>query len=227
MKIALIGDYGEDVIAHRAIPLSLEHEARARDIEIEFTWCHSSDLSGKDALAGFDAGWAVPASPYANMDNVLSVIRDLREDGRPFLGTCGGYQHALVEYARNVLGHPQAGISEVDPYCPMPVVSALTCALIEQSDPILPEPGGIIDRLAGSEPLSETYHCSFGINPELAHLFEGSQMQVAARDPDGAIRAMALEGHPFFVGTAFQPERAALDGQRHPIVTGFVDAVLS
>lgn len=35
---------------------------------------------------------------------------------------------------------------------------------------------------------------------------------------------MELAGHPFFVATLFQPERAALRGVEHPLVTAFVAA---
>jgi CTP synthase (UTP-ammonia lyase) len=49
-------------------------------------------------------------------------------------------------------------------------------------------------------------------------------LKPAAHDPDGAVRAMELSGHPFFLGTAFQSERAALKDRRHPVVTAFVAA---
>lgn len=225
MRIALIGDYSESVVAHRAIPLALQREADERSIDITPLWLGTAELSNAEVLSEYDGAWVVPASPYANFENAISAIRQLRENSIPFLGTCGGYQHALVEYARNVLGYDQAGITEIDPDCEMPLVSTLVCALIETSDPVLPEPGGAIARMCGDQELVETYRCSFGINPDYASIFDDTDFRVAARDPDGAIRAMALDGHPFFVGTAFQPERAALAGRRHPIVAGFVDAI--
>jgi CTP synthase (UTP-ammonia lyase) len=108
----------------------------------------------------------------------------------------------------------------------MPVVSALACALIEAQDPVLVEPGSGLAALIGAVPLVETYRCSFGINPAVQHIFDGVGLQVAARDQDGAVRAMMLAGHRFFLGTAFLPERAALAGRRHPIISAFVDAIL-
>lgn len=220
----MIGDYSDAVTAHRAIPLALRQEAEARSTEITCCWLGTAGLSDPGVLSVYDGGWVVPASPYASFDNVIAAIRHLRENDIPFLGTCGGYQHALVEYARNVLGHARAGIAEIDPDCEMPLVSSLVCALIDETAPVLPEPGGLIARLCGNAGLQETYRCSFGLNPDHAGIFDDSDLRVAARDSDGALRAMALQGHPFFVGTAFQPERAALAGRRHPIISGFVAA---
>ncbi|WP_425070843.1 glutamine amidotransferase-related protein [Sagittula sp. S175] len=224
MRIALIGDHSEEVTAHRAIPVALDMEAAALGLEVSFAWLGTARLDDPSVLAEYDAGWVVPASPYADFDNALAAIRYLREADMPFLGTCGGYQHMLVEYARNVLGYPAAGITEIDPTCGMPLVSALTCALVEVSEPVLPEPGGLVARLCGEAQQDESYRCSFGLNPKYAGIFDGSGLRVAARDRDGAVRAMALEGRRFFLGTAFRPERAALVGRRHPVVAAFVAA---
>ncbi len=224
MRIALIGDYSEDVIAHRAINASLTLAAEQTGQGISYDWLPTDSLTDPTVLAGYSGAWVVPASPYASFDNVITALHYIRTHQIPFLGTCGGYQHALVEFARNKLGYRQAGITEIEPDCPMPLISSLVCSLIEETDPVLPEKGGLIDRTCGPDPLTETYHCSFGINPDHADIFEHTDFKIAARAPDGAIRAMALDGHPFFLGTAFQPERAGLEGRVHPIVSAFIDA---
>ena len=78
---------------------------------------HTSTLLGDVTahLEMFDGIWCVPGSPYANTDGALDAIRVARERRVPFLGTCGGFQHALLEYAGAVWGVPSPAHAELDP----------------------------------------------------------------------------------------------------------------
>ena len=51
----------------------------------------------------------------------------------------------------------------------------------------------------------------------IAH-FDGLWCVPAADDATGEVRAVELDGHPFFVAALFQPERAALRGEPAPLV---------
>jgi CTP synthase (UTP-ammonia lyase) len=55
-------------------------------------------------LAATDAIWGAPGSPFASADGMLRAIRYAREHDVPYLGTCAGFQYALIELTRNVLG---------------------------------------------------------------------------------------------------------------------------
>src|SRR5262245_9467772 len=102
-RIGLIGDYTPTAVAHRAIPLAL---ARAGVGDAQ--WIPTSEIAGDSSFDGFDGLWCVPASPYRNTEGALLGIRFAREQGIPFLGTCGGFQHAILEYAHTVWGMSDA-----------------------------------------------------------------------------------------------------------------------
>lgn len=154
----------------------------------------------------------------------MNAIRHAREDGLPFLGTCGGYQYAALEFARHVLGLTKADNGEVDPDAEMPLIAPLSCALVEQSGDIRFAEGSMLARIHGATRVTETYHCSYGIAPDFVGLFDDSALSVAGADMDGEPRAFELLSHPFFIGTAYQPERLALSGQPHPLINAFVAA---
>ena len=221
MNIGLIGDYQESVTAHQAIPLALELSAKELRVPINFNWLHSEALD-VDLLDDYAALWCVPASPYENTDNVLSAIQFARTNNVPFLGTCGGYQHAALEFARNVLGYSDAENAEINPLASMPLISGLSCKLYDEEAGIRLVKGSKISNIYGKENISEEYFCGFGVNREYLPLFAASDMTFSGFDADGDPRALEIPNNTFFIGTAFQPERSALKGLVHPLIVAFV-----
>lgn len=224
LRIGLIGDRDDAVVAHRAIPraLALAGEAVAQALEVE--WVGTETIEAAARVAAFDALWCVPASPYRDMDGALRAIRHAREAQRPFLGTCGGFQHAVVEYARNALGWADAEHAETAPDAARAVVVPLSCALVEVRDAVHLVAGSRCARAYGVARIDEGYHCRYGLGAMFRAAIEHGPLRVAALDDAGDVRALELDGHPFFVATLFQHERAALDGHCPPLVRAFVDA---
>lgn len=223
LRIALVGDVNPDVIAHKAIPLAIDDAAAVLALTVEYEWLATRDIQSADALSGFDAVWVVPASPYQNADGAFIAIRHARENGLPFLGTCGGFQHAIIEYARNVLGWEDADHAETDSEGRM-VIAPLACSLVEKSDVIELRPNTLIAKAYGRESIEEGYHCNYGIAPEFAAGLEAGPLRVSGWDEEGEIRAVELTTHPFFVATLFQHERNALAGRPAPLVHAFLRA---
>lgn len=224
MKIGLIGDRDDSVTAHRAIPLALGLAAKSLGAPVEVEWLPTEAIESGDRLAGFDGLWCVPASPYRSMDGALRAIRYARERSRPFLGTCGGFQHAVIEYARNVLGWRDAEHGETAPEASLPVIAPLQCSLVEATGTVLFGVGSRLRSAYGADRSTEGYRCSYGLNPALAARLTAGPLRVTARDPEGDIRGLELDGHPFYVLTLFQPERAALEGVLPPVVAAFAAA---
>src|SRR6266581_283395 len=103
IRIGLIGDYNPEVKAHIAIPRAVALASHTKAIEAETSWLPTPLLESlaEQELSTYDAFWCVPASPYVSMDGALRGIRFAREHEYPFLGTCGGFQHMVIEYVRN------------------------------------------------------------------------------------------------------------------------------
>ena len=224
--LALVGDYRPEVGAHQAIPLALALARSAGTPAPGWTWVHTATLSGDvpARLQAFDGIWVVPASPYANTAGAIAAIRFARERGRPFLGTCGGFQHALLEYAGAVWGLPSPAHAETDPGAADPVIAPLSCELVEKTGTIRFEPRSRLSAWHGAAEMVEGYHCRYGLSPTYVDRLASGPLRVAARDIDGDVRAIELDGHPFFVATLYQPERSGLAGTPHPLIGAFVDA---
>jgi CTP synthase (UTP-ammonia lyase) len=99
IRVGLIGNYDASVVAHQAIPIALQLAGKECKLPIVPEWVPTEEIQSVGRIADFDGLWCVPASPYRSMEGALLAIRFAREQLRPFLGTCGGFQHAVVEYA--------------------------------------------------------------------------------------------------------------------------------
>jgi CTP synthase (UTP-ammonia lyase) len=226
LHIGLIGDYNPAVLAHQAIPLALDLAGEIARVSVNYEWVPTQEIGDDSRVNAYDGLWCVPASPYRSMEGALRAIHFAREQGRPFLGTCGGFQHAIIEYARNVLGWANAEHAETAPYAARAIITPLTCPLVEKTDTIRLRKGSILATAYGCLEAIEGYHCSYGINPAFLSAIVSGSLRVSAEDRAGEVRAVELAGHPFFVATLFQPERAALTGKESPLVTAFVGATL-
>lgn len=223
LHIGLIGDFDPGVTAHRAIPLALRQAGDHLGQPLQWHWLATDAIPDADNLARFDALWCVPASPYRDMDGALRAIRFARERGVPFLGTCGGFQHAVIEYARNGLGWADAEHAETAPGAERAVIHPLACSLVEVDAEIRLKPGSRIAAAYGRTQASEGYHCRYGLNPAFAAELMRGPLRATAHDARGEVRAVELDGHPFFVATLFQPERSALRGEVPPLVRSFIE----
>jgi CTP synthase (UTP-ammonia lyase) len=223
-KIALVGDYNPEVIAHQAIPLALKMAGQSFNRDVAAIWISTTNIVDSDALRGCQGFWCVPGSPYQNMQGALLAIAHARQSKIPFLGTCGGFQHAILEYARNVLGWSDAEHAETAPSAARAVISPLSCSLVDVQSTLRFICGSKLASIYGVKESVEGYHCRYGLNRTLQEELFVTDLQIAAIDLAGDVRAVELMGHPFFVATLFQPERMALQGRSSPVVRAFVNA---
>lgn len=249
IRLAIIGDFDRGVTAHEGIDVSLARVQQTSWPDLSWEWWHTSTLPVHpleltDAIGVPDGIWCAPATPYAKIEGALAAIRYARESDTPFLGTCGGFQHAVIEFVRNVLGDRDADHAEVNPTATTLAITPLACELMEVSGPVIAVAGTRFSTLYASGDREE-YHCRYGINPEYLERLEARGLRCGMRDDQGEVRAVDLVSHSFFVATLFQPERRALRGvgavagaaageagiggggagvEVHPLVAQFVDA---
>ncbi|PJI50547.1 MAG: hypothetical protein CTR55_04215 [Pseudomonas sp.] len=224
LRIGLIGDRDSRVTAHWAIPLALQQSLLPHSGTLRVDWLDTPRLAAGLELEAYSGFWGIPGSPYLSTEGALRAITFARENRVPFLGTCGGFQHALLERARNVLGWSDAAHAEMDPEAARPVVHALPCSLVEVSETIRLVPGSHLAAIYGLPEIREGYRCSYGVNPAFQDELFGDSLRACAHGEDGSIRALEATDHPFFVATLFQPERKALAGIAVPLAEALLSA---
>ncbi|MER7466490.1 hypothetical protein [Streptomyces sp. NPDC097981] len=229
-RIALVGDRSPHVKSHARVPALLDALATRHGLVLDAYWIPTGDAGAEaasGALARFDAVWLLPGSPYASEAGALAAIRVAREERIPFLGTCGGFQHALLEYARSVCGLTGVAHAENDPGAEDLLIAPLACSLVGHQGLVRAAPGSLAESALGAERSVEHYHCSYGPEPRYLPVLTAHGLRLSGHDEDGQARMAELPGHPFFLATLFQPELSG-DGTRpHPVVTALAEAAVA
>lgn len=228
LRVGIIGDYQPTFRPHQATDEALAHTAQTLSVPVEVTWLPTASLEGQPEphLSEFDALWCAPGSPYQSLTGALNAIRFAREGHRPFLGTCGGFQHVVLEYARHVLGIADAQHAEYDPYASVLFVSTLTCSLVGKTMQVNISPDSRAFRIYQKEVVSEQYYCNFGLNPAYQTVLHEDGLHVVGVDQDGEARIVELSNHPFFLATLFVPQLTSTVEHPHPLITAYLSAAL-
>jgi CTP synthase (UTP-ammonia lyase) len=223
VRIALVGDRSGNVRAHARIPVIAEALLRREGIALDPYWIATTEAEECD-LSGFDAIWVAPGSPYASAEGAIAAVRTAREHRIPFLGTCGGFQHALLEYARNVCGLHTVQNAETTPDAEDQLIVPLECSLVGHEEAVMIVPGTLAARITGPGRRTERYHCAYGLNPAYLDALVKDGLRFSGFDDSGHVRVFELPGHPFFMGTLFQPELSGDGTQPHPVISALAAA---
>jgi CTP synthase (UTP-ammonia lyase) len=218
IRVGLLGEFKQQQRAHLAIPRAMD---AASEGHVECVWVPTDSVGKGESLAEFDGIWCVPGMPYRNAAGAIEGIRYARVTRTPFLGTSAGFQYALIEFARNALGLVQADHQKSNPQTVVPLIAPLDAALLGVKARVHFRDGTLLRKAYGAPESVEEYHCGFGLNPRYRRWIE-SALLFAAVDDDDEVRAVELDGHPFFVATLFAPEL----NEKSPLVKAFAGAVM-
>lgn len=218
-SIAVVGDYADSNRTHRATSAELAASG------VGFTWVPTPAIGDPSrSLADFDGLLISPGSPYASMDGALAAIRYARERGVPLVGTCGGFQHVVLEMARNVLGIEHADHAETNPGAEHLAVTPLACSLVGQRHPVRLVPGSQAAAIYAAHEVVEPYFCSYGLNSALEPRLEEAGLHISGRDEHAGARVVELRGHPFFVATLYVFQARDDHTDLHPLMAAFLEA---
>jgi CTP synthase (UTP-ammonia lyase) len=237
VRIGILGDFDPQSPTLPAIDKSLQHASAKLNIVVEPQWFPTPSLLQSDAkkvLESFDGIWAAPGSPYQSFDGMLKGIEFARRRDWPFLGTCGGFQYALIECARNVLGIKDADSAENNSGSKNIIIYPVACAVPNRAkgkpklSGAVPEiklrPGSYLQSFYTKDTVTEEFFCNFEVNPDYEWAAMEAGFPVVARGPNGEIRAIESPTHRFYIATLFQPQLSSKPGKPHPLVLAFVQA---
>ncbi|MEM8836219.1 MAG: CTP synthase (glutamine hydrolyzing) [Planctomycetota bacterium] len=246
IKIGLIGKYDlRD--AYASVARAIEHSATALETSYEIEWIESAEISREHAagrLGSLD-GVIVPGGfGVRGVDGKIECVRYCREQGVPFLGICLGFQVAVIEYARSVLGVERADSTEFAqdefPLAPEEVfISELPDQKkIEQlggtmrlgGQDVVITPGTLAEHLFGAASVRERFRHRYEVEPDQIERLESAGLIFSGRHPEHPIMQvleLSRETHPYFIAAQFHPELTSRPLRPQPLFSGLLAAALA
>jgi len=227
IRIAIIGDYDSNRLRQIATIAALEHAAKNLKILLEITWLPTADIvaKGDEFLADFDAYFGAPGA-VVSLEGALRGIRYARKSNKPYLGTCAGFQHAVLEFARNVVGIENATSAEIDPNSSQVVLSELSCQIAGKKMKVRVVPDTLAHKLYGAIEVMEDFYCHYGINAQFRSVLEQAGLKISATDEEGEPRIIELPSQTFYLATLFVPQTSSTPTHPHPLLVGYLKAAL-
>jgi CTP synthase len=239
ISVAIVGKYTHLKDSYISHIEALNHSGALTQSKINIRWVEAEDDDPVGTLAQLEGvdGIVIPGGfGKRGAEGKIESARYARENKIPFLGICLGFQMAVVEFSRNVLGLKGANSTEFDKNTSYPVVDILpeqkgiknlggTMRLGAQD--VIVEEGSKAHRLYGSTKISERHRHRYEINPDYIKQIEDNGLKFTGRSPDKIRMEIAeLEGHPYFVASQFHPELKSRPMKPAPLYAGLIKAIL-
>ncbi|GGL51889.1 CTP synthase [Halocalculus aciditolerans] len=235
VDIALVGKYAlED--AYISIHEALKHAGLHEQVDVNVHWVDSEEMDDEHTDRLEQADGVVVAGGFGSRGTKgkIEAVRHAREREKPFLGLCLGFQLAVVEYARNVLGWEDAHSAEIDEDTPYPVIDLLpeqydledlggTMRLGAHETQI--EPGTLAHDVYGADSCTERHRHRYEVNPEYFDDLQADGLTFSGK-AGNRMEILEYDDHPFFFGTQFHPEYRSRPGRASPPFVGLVEAAL-
>lgn len=199
LTIALVGERDLSRETQRATVEALEHSSAEAGITHPADWISTCDLSER-IREEYQGIGIVPGCIFKDQRRLFRITNLARTHAVPCLGMCGGFQQMILEYARNELWIDEAQSEEYQPDAGSPVIARLHCSLRGQAMNLRFSPGSLIEQIYGSSEATESYHCSFGINPTFKAQLASGKMRMTGHDAKGGERVVEWPEHPFLSG---------------------------
>jgi len=241
IKIGMVGKYVELHDAYMSISEAVKHAAAFNGVRAEILWIDAEKIINNDTMAismlrNSNGIIILPGFGARGVEGKIAAAKYARENNIPLLGICYGFQLAIIEFARNVIGLKGAHTTEVDPNTPHPVIDLLpeqkqieklggTMRLGAQEIRLIPNT--LAYSLYGSSIIYERHRHRYEVNPEYWDKLQSHGLIFSGWSPDKRrVEFAELSNHPFYLLTQAHPEFKSRPEKPSPPYVGFIKAIL-
>ena len=235
--IALVGKYIACRDAYKSVYEALQHAGIESQAKVVVDYLEAEDVEKDVSLLKDADGILVPGGfGERGIAGMVKAIQYARENDVPLLGICLGMQCLVIEFARNVLGWPDADSTEFAPNTPHPVIDLMNDQRSVTSKggtmrlgayPCVIQPESKIAELYGATEISERHRHRWECNNLYREELSAKGLRIVGQSPDNRLVEMVeFPANRFHVGCQFHPEFKSRPCKPHPLFTGLVQASL-
>lgn len=249
INIAIVGKYVEHKDAYKSLGEALRHGGIKQQTRVNLQWVDSEQVEAEGAakvLGEVDAILVPGGFGKRGFEGKVLAARYAREHGVPYFGICYGMHAAVVDFARNVAGLPDADSSENDRNTGNPVIALITewttaTGEVEQrtersdlggtmrlgAQECRLKAGTLAREMYGQEVVRERHRHRYEFNNRYRQSFEDLGMVISGKSMDDLlveIVELPQQKHPWFLGCQAHPEFTSTPRDGHPLFIGFVRA---
>ncbi|MBT8486695.1 MAG: CTP synthase [Phycisphaerae bacterium] len=243
IRLGIMGKYAALRDAYASIDKAIEHASTHLSTTVEVDWIDTSEITRANVAACFEEhpvnALIIPGGfGDRGVEGKIACVEHARVNRIPFLGICLGFQVAVIEYARHVLGLEGAGSTEFGD-CPDPVISELpeqkrieglggTMRLGAQDVAITPE--SLAAFLFDQATIRERFRHRWEVDPAYIERLEAAGLRFSGRHPSQPIMQvleLPPDTHPYFVAGQFHPELTSRPLRPQPMFMGLIAAAIA
>ncbi len=251
VTIAIVGKYTDLQESYKSLNEALYHGGFASNCKVNLMFVDSKNILAENVgqiLLDSD-GILVPGGfGSRGIEGKIFAAKYARENKVPYFGICLGMQVAVIEFARNIAGLPDAHSSEFDETTPHPVIYLMNewydnkTQTVQKRD-VTSDKGGTM-RLGAypchikkktfaheaykNEDISERHRHRYEFNNAFKDQLEEKGLVISGASPGGElVEITEIKDHPWFLGCQFHPEFKSRPMDPHPLFRGFIKASLN
>lgn len=235
VQVALVGKYTDLRDSYVSYVEALAHAAAHQRAQLDIRWIEADGY--RDELLQDVDGVLVPVGfGHRGAEGKIEAIGYARTHDLPFLGICYGFQLAVVEFCRNVLGLEGANSTEFERNLTHPVIDLMPeqhgiedkgATMRLGTFPVVIERGTLAHRLYGATEIHERHRHRYEVNPDYIRQMEDAGFVFSGKSPDGRrMEISEIPDHPFFIASQFHPEFKSRPTEPRPLFVGFIEACL-
>lgn len=243
INIGILGKYTSIRDAYASIDKAIEHASTHLSANVNIKWLDVTDFNSENADSKLESsdldGVIVPGGfGERGIEGKLASVKWAREHGIPFLGICLGFQMAVIEFARHIVGLEGANSAEFDVNCKHPVIAELpdqkeieglggTMRLGGQDVAITA--GSFAEQLFGNTNVRERFRHRYEVEPKYIEQLTNAGLIFSGHHPEHQIMQvleLSSDVHPYFVAGQFHPELTSRPLRPQPLFMGLIAAAI-